>query len=85
RYPVRFGRRLRIHEATVRRAALPPQVSRWLEWTLAERSEAAETIEQLDRLPIPFEIEGGAGPSGIDLYPRLLPIESKPGELDLYR
>jgi hypothetical protein len=65
--------------------SLPAGVRRGLTAAQSQRSGAQSQIRALDRLPIPFEIGGGVGSSGVDVYPRLLPLQSRPGELDLYR
>ena len=85
RYPVMFPDGRRVHEVQVPLAALPEKIRLWFELASSQQREATETIRQLKRLPIPFEIQGGAGISGVDLEPKLLPLQTKPGEVELYR
>lgn len=75
----------RAYEDKVEPGALPARLRNWLVLAGDQRREASATAKRFDRLPVPFEIIGGAGPSGVDLEPRLLPIEAEPGELKLYR
>ncbi len=84
-YRVMFPNEVRAFEKSIKMDQLHPRLRGWLEFTDRQADEASRTIEKLDRLPVPFEFEGGVGASGVDFYPKLLPIESQPGELDLYR
>lgn len=85
RYLVIFGEETRVHQAPLDDATLPPRLSEALAFLRTQREEATRTAEQLEELPVPFELSGAAGPSGLDFFPRLLPIEVEPGELELYR
>jgi hypothetical protein len=85
RYLVNQEERKTAFEREVPAAALPAPLRRWLALAEAQQTESAADIHRLHRLPIPFEVTGGAGASGVDLYPRLLPIETRPGEIDLYQ
>lgn len=85
RYSVAFPDGDKSFEATLTLDKLPPRIRHWFELASSQSKEAAEIIRQLSRLPVPFAVEGGAGPSGVDLYPELLPMQSKPGEIDLYK
>ena len=75
----------RLFQTEIREQDLPERIRQWLRLTRDQFSEADRKIQKLDRLPIPFELEGGLGGSGIDFYPKLLPIETQPGQIDLYQ
>ncbi len=85
RYLVTLAGERRAFEAPLALEALAPPLRERIELGLGLRDEARRSLEQLDRLPIPFEFEGGVGAGGVDLYPQLLPIETQPGEMELYR
>ena len=85
RYQVAYPDGRRVFQIVVPFKKLPQPVQRWFELSTTQRTEASQTLKQLNRLPIPFALEGGAGPSGVDFYPKLLPIQTKPGEIELYR
>ena len=85
RYPVLYGERILIHEETMGIESMLPAMRRWIEMVVGQRTDAAATVERLDRLPIPFRIEGGVGPSGLDLAPKLLPLDPPAEEDGLYR
>ena len=65
-------------------ADLPEKTAEWMRFALGERARARRERERLSRTAIPYEITGGAGLTGVDFYPRLLPLESTPGETRLY-
>ncbi len=71
--------------ARIDEAALPLRLRDWLGLSGDLEEETRAKLERLHRLPIPFEIEGGVGSGGVDFWPQLLPIQSRPGELELYR
>lgn len=85
RYRVQQQGEERVHQVTMAFKNLPAPVQHWFEISTTQRTAASQTIKQLNRLPIPFAVEADAGPSGVDLYPKLLPIKTKPGEIELYR
>ena len=84
-YDVVFPGERRIHQEVFDAGALPPQLRAGLELAGRQQTEAAGAIDRLDRLPVPFAVEGGAGPSGVDLYPELRPIELPGEDLRLYQ
>lgn len=84
-YDVFYKTELRIHQEEIDAGALPPRVREWIELAFRQQREAEGVIESLDRLPIPFAVEGGAGPSGVDLYPELRPIQLPGEDLRLYQ
>jgi len=85
RYPVKQGWLTWTRRYELAPGAVPPGIKRWFDLASRQESEASEAIAQLHRLPIPFQIEGGAGPTGMDVYPKLLPIQPKPGQIELYQ
>lgn len=66
-------------------ASSPPSVEAWIRYQLAEQKRVEEESARLGRPRIPYSFIGGVGLSGVDFYPTLRPIETQPGELDLYR
>lgn len=60
---------------------LPSALRIWLELGGEQRRGNDQALNQLERVPIPFSIEGGVGASGVDLYPRLLPLGDDHSEL----
>ncbi|MEN6625536.1 MAG: hypothetical protein ABFD69_04825 [Candidatus Sumerlaeia bacterium] len=85
RYPVRYPTQTRIFSADLTLDQFPERLRGWLLLSGAMGQETREKVARLKRLPIPMAVEGGAGVSGIDFHPTLLPIETRPGELELYR
>lgn len=85
RYPVNYANDQRVFQVKHEFKRLPASIRQWFELSANQDAAARQTIKQLHRLPIPFAVEGGAGPSGVDVYPKLLPIQTKPGEIELYR
>ncbi|MCE5228277.1 hypothetical protein LLG95_01595, partial [bacterium] len=85
RYPVQYPNERRVFQQEVRASGLPKRIRDWLGLSGALGDESREKLHRLKRLPIPMAVEGGAGMSGIDFHPRLMPIETRPGELELYR
>jgi hypothetical protein len=85
RFAVQVPGERRIHQAGVPADRWPPAARRWLDLVRRQARQAEDVRHQYDRLSIPFTLEGGAGPSGVDVYPRLLPLEGRPGETTLYR
>lgn len=65
--------------------SFPPRVGDWVRFHLVQRERLGESDGQLGRPRIPYSIVGGVGLSGVDFYPRLRPIESQTGELELYQ
>lgn len=61
------------------------ELARWIRLTLAEKERQQNEIKQFGKTAIPYEVKGGLGPSGVDFYPKLLPIEGSPGELRLFQ
>lgn len=85
RYVLQYPNEKRVYQVEMRVGQLPGRVREWLGLSGALVQESRQKVERLKRLPIPMQVEGGAGMSGIDLYPKLLPIETKRGELELYK
>lgn len=85
RYLLQYPNERSVCQVELRAGQLPGRVREWLGLSGALGEESRQKVERLKRLPIPMEVEGGAGMSGIDFYPKLLPIETKRGELELYR
>lgn len=85
RYPVNYPGEQRVFQVRHEFKRLPASIRQWFELSANQDTAARQTIKQLHRLPIPFAVEGDAGASGVDVYPKLLPIQSKPGEIELYR
>lgn len=85
RYPVMSEGQLRISQTEVRLDSLPPRTSGWIRFSLDATERNQREVLRLGRHGIPYEIGGGLGPGGVDLFPRLLPIEADPGSLKLYQ
>jgi hypothetical protein len=83
-YAVRQGAGLDYLQEWLLLNAYPAEVGRWIRFQLAQRERLGNQAEQLGRPRIPYSIMGGVGLSGVDFYPRLRPIETREGELDLY-
>jgi hypothetical protein len=83
-YQVQFPKEMRIHQATVDPQSLPPAVAGAMKLAQDQQEQARRTIHDLERLPVPFEVEGGLGASGVDLYPKLLPMNLPQGRAELY-
>jgi hypothetical protein len=85
RYLVNTPADRRVYQVKLAEKALPPEIRQWFALAADQGTAASQAIRQLRRLPIPVALEGGAGPSGVDFYPKLLPLQSRPGEIELYR
>lgn len=83
-YYVQMGDRRKIVSESVALEDFGPETRRWVTLALEDRARAIRESQRLGRTQIPYEFTGGAGFSGLDFYPRLLPIESTPGESRLY-
>lgn len=64
--------------------AAPARVVQWLRLGLDQRRRVERDLRRLDRSPIPYEVVGGIGGSGVDFYPRLLPLDSG-ADMTLYK
>ncbi|GEM_PF-3384122 len=84
-YPLRIGTERRIVEERLTLTRLPEPLARYLRHAVAAQGRAERELSRLGRPRIPYEIKGGLGPGGVDFYPQLLPIESDPAALRLYR
>lgn len=85
RYVIQYPAEERVYQVPLRTAQLPEPVRRWLNFSGTLGEESRQKIKRLKRLPVPLEVEGGAGMSGVEVYPKLMPIETKHGELELYQ
>lgn len=83
-YGVRRGAELARFSEEVATADLAPELAEWIRARLAERAGLRSDLKRLRRTSIPFEFTGGAGLSGVDFHPRLLPLEEGE-EAELYR
>jgi hypothetical protein len=84
-YRVTLPGEVRLFEGTADWETLPTALKGWLEVTHRQDRAAQDTIRRLHRLPFPFALEGDAGASGVDVSPKLLPIEDPSAPLELYR
>jgi hypothetical protein len=84
-YPVLFPEERRVHQAMIARNRLSPSLRRWLELSYRQDQTTQAAIKRWDRLPVPFALEGSAGAAGVDVYPRLKPIENPETPLTLYQ
>ena len=64
--------------------SLPQSLSDRLRHTMDERRRTDAELKQLGRLRVPYEVKGGVGLSGVDFYPRLLPIEPTQAQMRLF-
>ncbi len=85
RYGVQINGEHKVIEQPVALSDDSSELQRWIRFCLDENDRNKRGLRELNRLPFPFEITGGAGLSGVDFYPRLLPIEIKPNERALYQ
>jgi hypothetical protein len=84
-YVVRLPEGRRAVRAELNLSEQPAPTAAWLRFAASESVRRARALEGLGRPGIPYEISGGVGVGGVDLHPKLLPIETRPGELDFYR
>ncbi len=85
RYDVALPVGRRAVEEEIETEKLSAELAAWIHATLEERAREERQMDRLGRLPVPFEFTGGAGLSGVDFYPKLLPIESPGGQTRLYQ
>lgn len=85
RYTVLESGERRAVEETFEIATASEPLANWIRMHLAERARLDRELGNLGRTRIPYEVKGGVGLSGVDFYPKLLPIETNPGELRLYQ
>lgn len=84
-YAILRGETREIVDETLDLKAAPETLRGWIRMELAEAARRQQEIKRLGRPPIPYEFTGGAGLSGVDFYPRMLPIEQNPSEMRLYQ
>jgi hypothetical protein len=83
-YTVLAGGERRLFQEPVALETLAPALREWMEVSARQDAAARESLDRLDRLPIPFSIEGGAGVTGVDFYPELKSLNDPSVPLELY-
>lgn len=83
-YPIRRGDRTLRATRAADVADLTPKFAEWMRDALERESVLRREARRLDREGIPYELQGGAGLSGVDFYPRLLPLDLDPRETELF-
>ena len=61
------------------------RLGEWIHVMAAEEKLKESARKRPTRLPIPYEVVGGIGASGVDQYPKLLTPEDGSVDLALYR
>jgi hypothetical protein len=81
-YPVMGQGRTILFSTRVRKDELHPKLLKWMYLSDEQIREADDAILRLERMGFPFELSTSAGLTGMDFYPRLLPIGDNGNEDD---
>lgn len=84
-YDVMYPGDKRLCSGDVPKSKLGAEVVDWIELAFLQQGQSREAIDNLDKFPLAFQLEGSAGLTDVDLSPKILPLSDGDEQAVLYR